>query len=262
MIPATVIAPQQLRPAGDDQVSPTEFGRHYLFEGDSWASFGSVLGNGIPHFLQFEERVLITSCATPGDTLARMNDWRNREFSRLVRDWQFDGILISAGGNDLIDALPEIIRPGGMEPQACIRWAAWYRLAAALETGYAALARKVADTRANRTTRIYLHTYDYPTPRPAGAVSLPGLKVGPWLWPALREIPEAIRPAVADLLFARLRALVRGVELPNVTVIDTAGACDRAAPGTSGASGDWVNEIHPSGSGYRKLAGRWQAALG
>lgn len=252
MIPATVVASWQLQP-GEAQVDVTAYARHYACEGDSWASFGSVLGNGIVHALEFPERVLITSLATPGDTLRNMAR-RPQALARLLDDWKLDGLLLSAGGNDLIDALPHLVR-AGHHPAACIDWDAWGDFEHELQAGFASMVALVAGR-----CPVYIHTYDFPTPRPAGAVNLPALRVGPWLLPALAPVREGSKLAVSDVIFKALRAAILAV--PGVIVVDTAGILDRALLGAAGESGDWVNEIHPTRAGYRKLAPVWQQVLG
>ena len=56
-----------------------------------------------------KQSTLIVNCSYPGDTLANMVDWsRNPDFSNLLArknfGWEWDGILFSAGGNDIINA--------------------------------------------------------------------------------------------------------------------------------------------------------------
>jgi hypothetical protein len=59
----------------------------------------------------------------------------------------------------------------------------------------------------------------------------------------------------------RLAAVLDGLNLPNVTVIDTRGTLDRAATDHPGDSGDWLNEIHANVGGRRKLARKWAEKL-
>jgi hypothetical protein len=104
-----------------------------------------------------------------------------------------------------------------------------------------------------------------PTPRPAGA----GLGAGPWLLPALQTyaVPEDERPAVARELMGRLSRLLADAaadqaRFPGLRFFDTAAIpIDPAAPGSTGVSGDWVNEIHLTWQGYEKLALPWAAFI-
>jgi hypothetical protein len=83
-------------------------------------------------------------------------------------------------------------------------------------------------------------------------------------------VPAADHLAVADELLARLPSLIdalsaaRWARDPNcgVYVADSMGADIRLADaGTSDVSGDWVNEIHLTRSGYKKAAVAWQQVI-
>lgn len=275
--PVRIIRPQQLG-FGDNSVSPADFGWHMLAEGDSWFSFGSLLGNNLLNRLVFTRGTLVTSTARPGDTLQHMAQWwRDPDFSALVdggpngnRAWKFNAILLSGGGNDLIDAvnakLPgqQILRvlPAGSapaRPEDCIDEAAWSLFEGYLRENFRMVSQLAANSRVNHATPIFVHTYDYPTPNDAPAA--PGS--GPWLLPSMlaHRIPEPMRQPLADHLINRLAGVVRTLGLANVHVIDTLGTLDRAAPGSNGESGDWKNEIHPNPAGYRKLAAVWRGKI-
>jgi hypothetical protein len=76
-------------------------------------------------------------------------------------------------------------------------------------------------------------------------------------------IPAADWHGVTSLLFSRLRFLLLDMDhassmptaLPHLHVFDSAGLPNivPASPGVVGPSGDWVNEIHLTVSGNRKL---------
>jgi hypothetical protein len=86
-----------------------------------------------------------------------------------------------------------------------------------------------------------------------------------WLYPAMvaYAIPETDWQSLAQLLFTRLRQLLLALDqgsgqpgaLAQVHVFDSAGlqTLVPASPGTPGRSGDWINEIHLTPTGYRKL---------
>jgi hypothetical protein len=118
---------------------------------------------------------------------------------------------------------------------------------------------KLREGTVNAKTPIVTHTYDYPTPRNSKAKFL-GFKVlGPWLYPALKgnDVPEEYWISLTDYIFEALASAL--VELPykieNFHVVSaTRETLIRAKLGTTGEDGDWLNEIHPSAGGYKKLA--------
>ena len=276
-VPVVTIAPWQLN-NGEAGTSPADYGRHMLAEGDSWFAYGSVLGFNQLNFLRFTRRTLITQTAMPGDTLDHMADWwRDSNFPSLIdggsygnRAWKFDAILLSGGGNDLIDAVSDqyvdqrILRLcSTTSPPAtaadCVHEAAWAQFEVYLRANFKKVSDFVAASIKNHDTPIFVHTYDHLTPRDAPAV--PGF--GPWLLPALQvhRVPAALWQPVADLLIDRLRGVIRSLGLPNVHVVDTVGTLTPAVPGSTGQSNDWLNEIHPSRGGFRKLAPLWQQTI-
>lgn len=77
---------------------------------------------------------------------------------------------------------------------------------------------------------------------------------------------------MVELLFERLRHLLLSLDqasgspdaLPGVHVFDSAGRVE-LAPASSddaGPSGDWINEIHLSTSGYRQFGRAFGAWIG
>ncbi len=282
----------------------SQYGRRFLAEGDSWFTIGrlSPLKNSnLLKELEFAQQHVVISCAYPGDTLQQMAAGLRPggEFDLLLRDATlsryWEAILVSAGGNDLIDAAQHrplrrdgsaallterilltpaeaaAVKPGVAGGERYISEPGWALLAAYLKANFAALvAAREQGPSAGRP--IVLHTYHVPVVRRSGTV---GASDG-WLYPALRAyaIPEVDRQAVATALFERLRALLLSLDaksggadaLPHVHVFDSAaqGGLKPSDPQATGDSGDWVNEIHPNPQGYRKIGlkmGPWMDAL-
>ena len=268
----------------------SDYGRRLLAEGDSWFTVGSLnvaTSSNLLYKTVFQQSTAIVNCAYPGDTLARMVDWsRDVRFDRLlwrprfVRFWE--GILLSAGGNDLIDAVgvPPLDGRGGaippeqrllltaqeaaasptLGPTRFVSERGWATLTGYLQANFnELLARR--DLGINRTRPLLLHTYALPTVRPAGTLTA---SQG-WLYPALLRygLSGSDAQAVSDALFGRLRAWLLALDQdsgqpearPRVHVFDSAGVTgiERAVPGSTGRSGDWVNEIHLTPAGYAKL---------
>ena len=268
-----------------------QFAHRFLAEGDSWFTIGTLNffdASNLLFELDFEHTSTVVSCAYPGDTLQHMVDfWKDPYFRRLLSaprfalDW--DGILLSAGGNDRIDAVqvPPVDKDGNAIPpqlrilltpaeaaqQASagpaaryVSEAGWTRFANYLDVNFRLIVEE-RDRGRNAGRPIFLHTYAVPTVRPSGV--LPG-SIG-WLFSAFVSagIPPADRQAVSDLLFARLRNLLMDLDsgsgaatsLPHVHVFDSAAlpSIIPAEQGAPGHSNDWANEIHLTWEGYRKV---------
>jgi hypothetical protein len=279
----------------------SSYGRRLLAEGDSWFTMGSlnVLANSNLLFeLEVRTSTAIVNCAYPGDTLQRMVDGINdRGFDRLLRKRNFasfwEAIIVSAGGNDLIDAaqLPVRDSSGQRTPReqrilltpdeavatssgaapSFVSDSGWLRLEGFLRANFRALVSR-RDEGPSSGRPLLLHTYAVPTVWAVGTV---GARRG-WLFPAFERagIPSPDRQAVADELFGRLRRLLLSLDadsghadaLPAVHVFDSASqvALQAPDPASHGPSGDWVNEIHPNRAGYAKLGeamGPWMERI-
>lgn len=275
-IPARVVHPSVLKQTEPIEVNWEDFERHYLAEGDSWFSLAALPGGNLLQELELGRSALVVDCAAPGDTLTHIVEWSsspqftNLFATRLAEKW--DALLVSAGGNDLIDAAlasPGILRQ--IEPGAdvaagdCVDAAAFAKLERYLRANFAELVKLRDSARSpNKGVPIIIHTYDFATPRPAPALALGLLPAsGPWLCKAFEQhgIPKALWVDIADDLQQRLASILRSLDLPGVFVVDTLGTLARAALGSAGDSADWLNEIHPNRGGRRKLAQRWAAAL-
>ena len=201
-----------------------------LAEGDSWFSIGTLnpaKNSNLLFEMEFSQWAGAVNCASPGDTLGRMckmncdPTFTDLLLGRRARIW--DALLISCGGNDLIDAFG--VGSNGVPPEKrlLLTQAEWgapelgparYLSDAGWQTfrNYMAanLDHLVAlrDQGPSRGVPIFLHGYAYPTPRPSGA----GLKLGPWLYPSALAygVPEADYLPLATLLIGRFAELMGG----------------------------------------------------
>lgn len=285
-----LIDPQTAIGGGEAGFFPFDlFERQCLAQGDSWFSIGAIpptLTTRILSELELLRSTVIVNCAFPGAKLTRMVDsTRSPHFRRFLtgkRATKWHVILFSGGGNDLIEAVgappasapaerllrtPAERGPGPLAPADYISAAGWATFAAHVGAVFDELI-DLRDGGINRTTPLVLHNYARVMPRPAPA----GLGFGPWLLPALDAfaVPAADRLAVADELLARLRTLIDAVVAARrardaqcaIHVVDSMSAgVTLADAGSTGASGDWINEIHLTRGGYRKCAGAWQPVL-
>lgn len=256
--------------AGDSPLSPDDpdYSWRFLAEGDSWFTIGAIPSSNLLYELRLKKPTIVLNLGYPGDTIANISQLSaNTEFSRRLAhpNWASDwnAILLSGGGNDLIDRAADIILS---TPTGAGKKAADYVDAEQLATfrkdvqaGYRRIvALRDADKSPNKGKPIIVHTYDYPTPRPAPATFLIVPITKPWMHPVFEahQVPKTLRIKIAErLLDALAEALLElESELPAFHVVDTRNSLQRAAIDAKGNSGDWLNEIHPNGDGYRKIA--------
>lgn len=248
-----------------------------LAEGDSWFTIGGLFAPNLLMSLRFHKDTLVLNCASPGDTIVHMTALaHNYVYKEALRhDYAWDAILLSGGGNDLIDRADEIILDKAQRKGMTIHGPADYcdaeqldSLIDAVQLGY----RTLVEARDNAPgpgadAPILVHTYDYPTARNAPAHFIVAT-AGPWIYRALIQagIPEHDWQLLTDYLFDQLAEGILELTrpphtLPNFHVIDTRNTLQRAEPGSVGISGDWLNEIHPDEDGYKKLAKKLEKKL-
>jgi hypothetical protein len=289
-IPVRIISPATLQGTGEIGPFPLEqFERKYLAQGDSWFSIGSIppgLTSNILDNLVLSRSSVAVTCAFPGAVIARMVETtRNVQFLRLLRGrlaLTWDAILLSGGGNDLIDAAgsdpaqppnlrifktPQERGAGPLQPDDYISDAGWITFATHITAVFDQLIKE-RDKDKNRNVPLVFHTYAPLMPRPAPA----GLGFGPWLQPSMTKfaIPSSDGLAVATALINRLATLLQQIIAaqtaanPNCALhlVDSRNAgLLMAAEGSTGVSGDFQNEIHLTNAGYKKVGAVWRQTL-
>ena len=110
----------------DETVDFTQYTNHLLAEGDSWYAWAHLNlkpSSNILEQLDFRDPTVIVNLAYSGDVIRNMSDAAsNMQFNFELQALRYHAILLSGGGNDLIDALnpgngqPGIIVPRGANP--------------------------------------------------------------------------------------------------------------------------------------------------
>lgn len=255
------------------------FEKTFLAEGDSWMDASAAAQGSLPYYLtqEFNKRGkthLIINISTSGQTLQRITETMRGDLLWWLAQLPYDAVLFSAGGNDFIDAARDpgpglgLLRDMQGQPlppdgAACLRQDALRQLVDDyLAPNFAAIYDALRASPKNAATPLLLNGYDTPVARDAPAI--PGL-VGPWLYAAYRKnhIDPSLWPALTAAVFAAITAALGGWQAgrTGVALVPTTGVLTPAAPGSTGSSGDWKNEIHPNASGWRKLARLWADRL-
>jgi hypothetical protein len=270
------------RAINDGTLAPETFDYRFLCEGDSWMDRSSPQQLSLPWALAriFKgsrgNRALFINLSRFGDTMRRIGDCLNDEFHMWVTTdlgWRFDALLLSAGGNDFIDAAQDpppgqgILRDGhgagpGLSAQQCFDMGALQDLVAHyLDPNFQKLYDTVRGDARHGAIPIFVNEYNRPVARRAPAVN------HSWLCEAYDKngVPQALWPQVTRLLFDQLQAAVDGWTQQghdDVIAVPTSSVpLVPADAASTGSSGDWLNEIHPNKSGWGKLARAWLAAI-
>ncbi|MEP7302146.1 MAG: hypothetical protein ABI699_11500 [Caldimonas sp.] len=286
----TVISPGSVAGTGETGSFPFEaFDARCLAQGDSWFSIGAfppAFTTSVLVETKLTKNVVAVNCARPGKVLQHMTSTTSDPaFVRLITGplaFTWGAILISGGGNDLIDAarlgpgeppdLRLLARPdergaGPLAGDDYISNTGWATFVNHMSFVFGQLV-DLRDSGINKGVPLLLHTYAHVMPRPAPA----GFGFGPWLQPAMLAfaIPPddwmAVSAALMDrlaVLFQQLIAARRALE-PDCALhlVDTrAAALVPGDPASAGSSGDFVNEIHPTRGGYAKVGAVWRQAL-
>ena len=108
-------------------------------------------------------------------------------------------------------------------------------------------------TRTSPSCHIIMHTYDYALPNGKAVFGDKG-----WLLPALvnAQVPAALHAACIAHLIDGFHTLLTGIasmDPQHLFVVDSRGTL---------AAKDWANELHPKGSGFKKIVRqRWAPLL-
>jgi hypothetical protein len=264
----------------ENGLSPEFFKYRFLAEGDSWmdrsAMFHtSLLQSLAPAMDAVGDEVLIINVAMFGDTMRRMGDCARGDFRLWVNTqfaWKFDAILLSAGGNDFIDAARDpgpgqgILRDLAHDllpasGRDCLKPDAVAKLVNQYMNPCFAQLYDVIQASRHANAPIFLNNYDTPTARNA-----PAFKGGrAWLYDAYTKnsIPPALWPELTGAVFDAVQATIAGWTSGrgNLISVPTRGTLTPATTHATGSNADWLNEIHPNAAGWDKLAGVWRAAI-
>jgi lysophospholipase L1-like esterase len=272
-----------------DAISNYPFERLIYAEGDSWFDKFTPIpieGTNLLAGLRLPVFAGVVDVSHIGDISSEMvAGWQRRQTRTMFDLFDFDAILLSAGGNDLKNLFAELYQELG-DQKLGIKVMGNAAQLRSLESGqllddffdgvlnsikaFIGL-RDAAGSARTRAAPLIMHGYDYLQPRPAPAKIFAGSKLGagPWLYPSLKHaglsdrqmLDAAIR--VIDGLNDRLRHLVSSLPTSaNVWLLDQRSLLTIAKAGTTAESGDWLDEIHLTPDGYRKLAEqRWNPWL-
>jgi hypothetical protein len=255
-------------------------------EGDSWFDKFTPIPSSGTNLLDAIRTPFLTAAVDVAHIGEEVRDMvrghQARQTRTMFKLFSFQAILLSAGGNDLKNVFADLYATKALvnegfaspfQPKNLDRLAQPASYAEFFQDVIQNIGRFVdlrdsAKDEVTRAAPIFVHGYDYVQPRPASAQLFAGSRIGkgPWLHPSLKAagLSDAQMRAAADAVVDEMNGQLRQViaKLANVHIIDQRGLLTPAAPNTTGANADWLDEIHPTKDGFTKLArNRWDVPL-
>jgi hypothetical protein len=240
---------------------------HILAEGDSWFHFNEVRPEeNLLQELRFKKPTAILNVAKSSDTIEQMVQSGNHRFFKMaLRDYQWNMLLLSAGGNDLIDAIcgtyflndrvANVFVDGKNSSDAndYINTSELELLFRKVHGFYNTFFDLRDSSEKNANCPVVIHTYDYFTMRDTGNPRDETIR-----YRALYRngIPKKLWPAVSKIMNDTLANNLLKLDNParNIYVINTLGTLQKARSDVAGNTTDWRNEIHPNRNGYARLS--------
>jgi len=255
-----------------------------LAQGDSWFAFPlPVIGGprNLVEAIDTRKATVAINLSIVGDTAENMA--QGERFAQLRSILAGEGgdepiavaaILLSAGGNDLIDRIADLVGNVTRGMKGAAREQAHRRVLLELTTGAATaiyddvvahVAKLIAarDGGPSSAAPVILHGYAHVTPRDAPALRFP-IQVGPWIWRKLSPLgytqaqQQQIAARVIDEFNRRLAALhdeAKGVHVLDLRPLQAPGGpLPVADPGWLEPTTYWHDEIHLNAAGWDCVA--------
>jgi hypothetical protein len=268
-----------------------------LAQGDSWFAFPLPLLSGTRNLIDAispRKRTVAIDLSAIGDTAENMAQGDRYAQMRTILAGSDDEdpirvavILLSAGGNDLVDRIGDLVgtvtravkratrAPRAPAATARVLAEAHRQVIAALESRAAsdiyddviASLRLLIDARdggPSAQAPVVLHGYCHVTPRDAPAIEFP-IRIGPWIWKKLTPLgysqaqQQEIARNVMDEFNRRLGLLrddARGIHVLDVRTLQADGSLPVAQPTDLQPTPWWHDEIHLNSAGWELVARR------
>ena len=238
-------------------------------EGDSWfayprkwVAFGADINvvHHLEEIVQGTNTANLLRMACNGDEAINMMSGKQKEIFENVLKKNAEYIkliLFSGGGNDIVGKrdMLALLNPyqEGYSAQQCINSQQFENKLNAIMLAFEALLE--LRNRHTPNAKVIVHSYDIAKPSAEGASFFWGLiKTKPWISPYLieRGIPESLHLSIVEILLVAFKnKLYAFTQLPqnknNIYMVDTQGIL------RPGNKADWLNEIHPSEDGFKKI---------
>ncbi len=233
-----------------------------LAEGDSWFAyprrfiyFGAP--SNVVQILAERDYYVIYSTASIGDEVASMMTGEQKfGFTKRLGTNEFDIILFSGGGNDIVGKydFDLFLRPRQSAElwQDCIDIERLDNKLDLIESVYVELMERVNYYSVNPDIKVVSHNYDFCVPSPEGYELFDLFPIGEsWIYPFLMEKGFSEGPEQQEVIRFMLKRF--GDRLARVEQKYPGKLFIAPTQGTLSET-QWRNEIHPSPGGFRRIS--------
>lgn len=233
-----------------------------LAEGDSWfayprrfIAFGQSAN--IVQILAERNYYLIYSTASIGDEATSMLTGEQKfAFTRRLSTNEFDIVLFSGGGNDIVGKYDFDFflkrRDSGADWRDCLEMERLDNKLEQIESVYIELLERVACYSVNPDTKVVSHNYDFCQPSPEGYELFDIFPIGEsWIYPYLHQ--KGFTDPLEQQQVIRFMLIRFGERLERVRRSYPDRFFIAATQGTLNEK-QWRNEIHPTPAGFRILS--------
>lgn len=237
----------------------------FMTEGDSW--FSLPVHYNIVDFLEQEYRDgIFLRFEKSGDILQNfLHPDNNGRLLGYIKQFRPDAVLLSGGGNDLVDELALISASGrqNISVDECIDLLNQNNFFERMRRLYQDFAETVGAL--DPAVKIIAHGYDYPvslgkelglTVENIGLAAVLVRSIGSWISP---QIEQAL-PQIEDQK-RFVRRLIDQFESDVLSQIHTDNFFYADLRGTLQGDQDWNDEMHPTEDGFRRLAERFRLKI-
>jgi len=237
-------------------------------EGDSWFAYppkSLLFGkfSNIIDYIERKKRMNFLRLEISGDEALSMTTGKQgKKLAHVFKTFPVNILLFSGGGNDIVGEydMDLFLKPRGpgMKWKDCIHLDRFTRKLDQIELAYRLLLDMVDEFAQDPKPVIITHNYDYPIPG-KGAEFLGGfVKIKPWMKPYMDKkgiTAPGDQKEIARFMIGEFGKKIKKVAKDNPKKLLVADTLNTLAPD------EWLNEIHATSQGYKKIADKIWAVM-
>ncbi|MDW5415723.1 SGNH/GDSL hydrolase family protein [Iodobacter sp. CM08] len=232
-----------------------------LAEGDSWLAYPRQFflfgkNSNIVDCLGDKPDIVAYSSSENGDeAVAMLCGEQKLALMKRIKHTDFDVILFSGGGNDLVGRYDFgffLQKMTGNDWQSCIRHERLNKKLNQISLSYEELIERALEFSSNKKIKIISHSYDYAIPSKTGFELFDIFPMSEsWMFPYLSQLDinqHEDQKSIAKYMLVKFQEMLLALEAKypqNFYVVQTQGTLKE---------NQWRNEIHPTPEGFKVIS--------